>query len=61
MKYYTKACLDKKHCGIIDKFGNEITVMSYKIDRLHCKDGACQVKLCAIGSKSKDISCNYFL
>ena len=61
MKYYTKACLDKKHCGIIDKFGNEITVMSYKIDRLNCTDGTCQVKLCAIGSKNKDISCNYFL
>ena len=59
-KYYTKACLDNKHCGIIDKFGNEITLMSYKTDKLNCTGTNCIAKFCAIG-KDKNTSCNYFL
>ncbi len=59
-KYYTKACLDDKHCGVIDRFGNEIALMSYKTDKLNCKNGNCKVQLCLIGSKDNG-SCNYFL
>lgn len=58
-KYYTKACLDNKHCGVIDRFGNEITLMSYNIDKLSCKGDDCNVKLCAIG-KNNNIPCDYF-
>lgn len=59
-KYYTKACLDGKHCGVLDRFGNEITLMSYKTDRLNCKGTECQSKICAIGKKNQT-HCNYFL
>jgi len=58
-KYYTKACIDKKHCGVIDRFGNEITLMSYKMDKLSCNGDGCNVKLCSIG-KDKNMSCDYF-
>ena len=58
-KYYTKACLDDKHCGVIDRFGNEIALMSYKTDKLNCKNGNCEVQLCSIGTNGT--SCNYFL
>lgn len=60
-KYYTKACIDKQHCGIVDKFGNEITLMTYKTDRLECKKGGCRYKFCSIGKESNEVSCNYFL
>ena len=59
-KYYTKACIDGEHCGVLDRFGNEITLMSYKTDRLNCKGEACQHKICAIGKKGQ-ATCNYFL
>ncbi|MBQ4646494.1 MAG: WG repeat-containing protein [Candidatus Gastranaerophilales bacterium] len=60
MKYYTKACLDNNHCGVIDRYGNEVTLMSYKTDKLQCKGNDCGVKFCAIGKDNKT-SCNYFL
>lgn len=59
-KYHTKACIDDKHCGIIDRFGNEITLMSYKTDKLKCEDTKCIDKFCDIG-KNKNNTCNYFL
>ena len=59
-KYYTKACIDNKHCGIIDRFGNEITLMSYKTDKLNCNGANCATKFCSIGN-NKNGSCNYFL
>ena len=60
MKYHTKACIDDKHCGVIDRYGNEVTLMSYTTDKLNCTGANCGAKLCAI-SKNKDASCNYFL
>ena len=59
-KYYTKACIDGNHCGVLDRFGNEITLMSYKTDKLNCKGAECQSKICAIGKKNQ-AHCNYFL
>ena len=59
-KYYTKACLDNKHCGIIDRFGNEITLMTYKTDKLKCNKNNCIAEFCSIGKKN-NTSCNYFL
>lgn len=59
-KYYTKACIDDNHCGVIDRFGNEIALMSYNTAKLKCKDGSCKIQLCSIGTKDKT-SCNYFL
>ena len=61
MKYYTRACVDKKHCGVIDRYGNEITLMAYTTDKLNCKGKTCGVKLCTVGKDNKEISCNYFL
>lgn len=60
LKYYTKACLDKNHCGVIDKYGNEITLMSYHTDKLNKTGSNYGQKLCTIGEK-KQIHCNYFL
>ncbi|MBQ8847663.1 MAG: WG repeat-containing protein [Candidatus Gastranaerophilales bacterium] len=60
-KYYTRACIDKGHCGIIDKFGNNATLMTYDTHKLKCKDGECGIKLCTIGKDKKEITCNYFL
>ena len=60
MKYYTKACIDEKHCGVIDKFGNEITLMSYNTDKIRHKNGNYSTQLCTIGEKNK-VHCNYFL
>ena len=59
-KYYTKACLDDNHCGVIDRFGNEVALMSYNTNKLNCKNGNCQIQLCSIGAKD-NTSCNYFL
>ena len=61
MKYYTRACVDKKHCGVIDRYGNEITLMAYTTDKLNCKGRSCGIKLCTVGKDKKEISCNYFL
>ena len=60
LKYYTKACIDKKHCGVIDKYGNEITLMSYKTDRIGASSSEYKQKLCLIGDKNQ-VRCNYFL
>ena len=59
-KYYTKACIDNKRCGIIDRFGNEITLMTFKIDKLECRSPNCIAEFCAIGN-NKNNTCNYFL
>ena len=59
--YYIKACLDKNHCGVIDRFGNEITLMTYDTHRLQCKNNNCSIKFCQIGNKENNLSCNYFL
>ena len=58
--YYIKACLDNEHCGVIDRYGSNITLMTYNTRRLHCKNNNCRIKFCQIG-KEDDISCNYFL
>ena len=60
-KYYTRACVDKKHCGVIDRYGNQVTLMTYKTDNLKCKGENCGIKLCTVGKDKKEISCNYFL
>lgn len=33
-KYYTRACVDDNHCGLINIFGDEITSMSYSLETL---------------------------
>ena len=33
-KYYTRACIDNDHCGLINIFGDEITSMSYDLNTL---------------------------
>ena len=60
LKYYTKACLDKDHCGVIDRYGNEITLMSYRTNKIADKNSNYGKKLCTIGEKNQ-INCNYFL
>ncbi len=60
-KYYIKACLDKDHCGVIDKFGNKITQMTYTINNIQCKDCDRMAKFCSIGAKNKKTDCGYFL
>ena len=60
LKYYTKACLDKNHCGVIDKYGHEITLMSYQTDKIDTKGTNYGQKLCTIGEKNQ-VRCNYFL
>ena len=55
--YYTRACLDDEHCGVIDKFGNEITLLTYSISKLNCNDSSCRKKLCTLKDKN-DASCN---
>ena len=60
-RYHTKACTDNMHCGVIDKYGNEITLMTYNINRLQCDDEKCAVQFCSIGQKDKENTCNYFL
>lgn len=60
MRYYTKACLDKNHCGVIDKYGNEITLLSYQTDKIDKAGSNYGKKLCTIGEKN-EIHCNYFL
>ncbi len=60
-RYHTKACTDNMHCGVIDKYGNEITLMTYNINRLQCDDEKCAAKFCSIGQKDKEVTCNYFL
>lgn len=59
-KNLTKVCIDKEHCGVLDRYGNEITVMSYSIDRLHCKGNSCIAKFCSIG-ENENLNCGYFL
>ena len=58
--YYIKACVDNEHCGVIDRYGNNITLMTYNTKRLHCKNDNCRIKFCQIG-KEDNVSCNYFL
>ena len=58
--YYIKACVDNEHCGVIDRYGNNITLMTYNTKRLHCKNDNCRIKFCQIGKKD-NVSCNYFL
>ena len=50
--YYTKACIDKNHCGMLDKYGLEITSMTYKVDSL-CDDESCLTEFCNIGKNQK--------
>ena len=59
-KYYTRVCLDSDHCGVIDRYGNEITLLSYKTDKLNCKGEECEKKFCIVG-KDNNVHCNYFL
>ena len=59
-KYYTRACIDEKHCGVVDRYGNEITLMTYKTDRLNSK-GTYSPRLCTLGEKLENSSCNNFL
>ena len=33
-RYYTRACIDDNHCGLINIFGDEVTSMSYDLDTL---------------------------
>ncbi len=58
--YYIKACIDNEHCGVIDRFGNNVTLMTYNIKRLNCKNNSCKLKFCQIGNKN-NVPCNYFL
>ena len=58
--YYIKACVDNEHCGVIDRYGNNITLMTYNTKRLRCKNDNCRIKFCQIGKKD-NVSCNYFL
>ena len=58
--YYIKACVDNEHCGVIDRYGNNITLMTYNTKRLRCKNDNCRIKFCQIG-KEDNVSCNYFL
>ncbi len=58
--YYIKACIDSEHCGVIDRYGSNITLMTYNTKRLHCKNDNCRIKFCQIG-RENDVSCNYFL
>jgi len=60
-KYYLKACLDKNHCGVMDKFGNRITQMTYNIENIKCENCDKIAEFCSIGSKNKNMNCNYFL
>ena len=57
LKYYTKACLDKDHCGVIDRYGNEITLMSYRTNKISDKNSSYGKKLCTIGEKNQ-VNCN---
>ena len=45
---------------IIDKYGNEITLMSYQTSKIDTKGKSYGQKLCTIGEKN-EIHCNYFL
>ena len=60
-KYYLKACIDKNHCGVIDRFGNNITQMTYDIEHIKCENCNKIAEFCSIGSKNKKMNCNYFL
>ena len=49
-RYYTRACIDKNHCGVIDKFGNPIILMTYSVNQLECNnDIICEKKFCLVG------------
>lgn len=59
-KYHTRACIDKNHCGVIDRYGNEITLMSYSVNKIKRSDYTYREKFCTTGEK-KQAGCNYFL
>lgn len=59
-KYYTRACIDKNHCGVIDRYGNEITLMSYSINKIKHSDYGYREKFCKVAGE-KQVNCNYFL
>ena len=49
-RYYTRACIDKNHCGVIDKFGNSVVLMTYSINQLKCdNDLLCEKEFCTAG------------
>ncbi len=46
-KYYIRACIDKNHCGVIDKFGNQVILMTYSTSHLECTNSSvCEKKFC---------------
>lgn len=50
-RYYVRACIDKNHCGVIDRFGNQVITMSYSADKLNCEDEiTCEKKFCITGN-----------
>ncbi len=59
-KYHIRVCIDKNHCGVIDRFGNSITHLTYSTERLNCDKNNYNIKFCQIENKD-ELSCNYFL
>lgn len=57
-KFYTRACLDNDHCGIINIFGDEITAMVYNAKKINYKDKDFAKYFCEIHG-SKNIYHNY--
>ena len=57
-RFYTRACLDNDHCGVINIFGDEITAMVYNAKKINYKDKDFAKYFCEIHG-SKNIYHNY--